>query len=131
MPEIKITIGGRDYAVARREGEEHFLRSAAQMLDTEAQVLKGQIGRMPESRVLLMAGLMLADKTAGLEDQLRQAQERLATQESQMAALRSLPHSAPTRVEVPIIPPGLTDRLAELATQAEAMAAKAESRFKH
>lgn len=70
MPEITIHIGGRDFDVVCKEGEEPFLHSAAALLDTEAQTLTGAIGRIPEARMLLMAGLMLADKTASLEDQL-------------------------------------------------------------
>ncbi len=71
MAEIKVHIGGRDFTVSCRAGEEHFLKSAAAMLDNEAQALKDALGRMPENRMLLMAGLMLADKTASLEDQLK------------------------------------------------------------
>ena len=65
MPEVTINIGGRPFAVACQEGEEHYLRTAAKLLDDEAQVLANQAGRMPEARMLLMAGLMLADKHAG------------------------------------------------------------------
>ncbi|MEM6619062.1 MAG: cell division protein ZapA [Pseudomonadota bacterium] len=72
MAEVKVEIGGREFEVACRDGEEHFLRSAAQMLDNEASALKEALGRMPETRMLLMAGLMLADKTASLEDKLRE-----------------------------------------------------------
>ena len=57
MPEIQIIIGGREFEVACQEGEEHYLQTAAQMLDGEAAVLANQIGRMPESRMLLMAEL--------------------------------------------------------------------------
>ncbi|MCP5085861.1 MAG: cell division protein ZapA [Rhodobacteraceae bacterium] len=71
MAEVKIAIGGREFEVACRSGEEHFLKSAAAMLDNEAAALNKALGRMPESRMLLMAGLMLADKTASLEDQLK------------------------------------------------------------
>lgn len=71
MPELTISIGGRDFQVACKEGEEHYLTSAAAMLDAEAQALKEALGRLPETRMLLMAGLMLADKTASLEDELR------------------------------------------------------------
>ena len=70
MPEVTIQIGGRGFDVSCQEGEEAFLHSAAKMLDDEAQVLSDQIGRMPESRMLLMAGLMLADKTAGTEEKI-------------------------------------------------------------
>lgn len=78
MPEVAITIGGREFQVACQEGEEHFLHSAASLLDTEAQALAEAMGRVPESRMLLMAGLMLADKTAGLEEELRAAEQKLA-----------------------------------------------------
>ena len=61
MPEVTIRIGGRAFDVSCQEGEESYLHAAARMLDDEAQVLSDQIGRMPEARMLLMAGLMLAD----------------------------------------------------------------------
>ena len=122
MPELRITIGGRDFEVSCQEGEEHFLHTAAAMLDTEAQVLAAQIGRIPEGRMLLMAGLMLADKTAGMEDGMRQAQAQVAELEAQLAALRA----NPLRVEVPVIPAAVTDTLAEIAARAEALADKVE-----
>jgi len=73
MPEITIQIGGRDFEVVCKDGEEDFLHSAAAMLDVEASALNTAMGRIPESRMLLMSGLMLADKTASLEDQLAAA----------------------------------------------------------
>jgi cell division protein ZapA len=73
MPEITIHIGGREFDVVCKAGEEPFLQSAAALLDAEAQALVGSMGRIPESRMLLMSGLMLADKTASLEDQLAAA----------------------------------------------------------
>ncbi|MEZ5913165.1 MAG: cell division protein ZapA [Paracoccaceae bacterium] len=122
MAEVRITVGGREFDVACQEGEEHFLRAAAGMLDAEAAALIGQIGRLPEARMLLMAGLMLADKTAGLEDQLRQAR-------ADLAALNSRPAPAPERVEVPVIPAEVTDTLAEIAARAEALADDVEERL--
>lgn len=71
MPDIEITIGGRSFLVACQPGEEHFLQGAARMLDAEAQPLVSQLGRMTESRMLLMAGLMMADRAASLDDELR------------------------------------------------------------
>ena len=125
--EVEIPIGGRLFEVACQEGEEQYLQAAARMLDTEAQVLVGQIGRMPEARMLLMAGLMLADKTAGLEDRLRETEDRLRDAEERMAAmaaevraLRDAPPPEAERVEVPVIPRSLTEAMAELAARAEA-----------
>ena len=41
MPEIDISIGGRNFNVSCQDGEETFLRSAAAMLDAEADRLCG------------------------------------------------------------------------------------------
>ena len=129
MPEVQVEIGGRSYGVACQDGEETYLRAAARLLDTEAAVILGQIGRMPSEKMLLMAGLMLADKTAALEDDLkglqakidaqeralRSAEERLADRARRIAELQD----AGPRTE---LPDSVTDGLAELAARAEALA---------
>ena len=128
MPEVQITIGGRPFTVACQEGEEHFLQAAAQLLDAEASTLVSQIGRMPEARMLLMAGLMLADKSAGMDEQLRVLEDQVAQQETIIASLRDAPQPEPEKIEVPVIPPEVSDSLAELAARAEALAAAAEEK---
>lgn len=124
MPQVEIRIGGRSFEVACQEGEEQFLHAAAAMLDTEAAALSSQIGRMPESRMLLMAGLMLADKTAGLEDKLREAEARAAEAMAEATRLRDNPQ----KVEVPVVPASVTETLAELAARAESLADEIEER---
>jgi cell division protein ZapA len=121
MPDLEIKIGGRSFTVSCQEGEEHFLNGAAAMLDVEAQPLVAQMGRLPEARMLLMAGLMLADKTAAVEDENRQLKLKLANLESRPTPERE-------KLEVPVIPPGLTETLAEIAARAEAVAASLEER---
>lgn len=73
MPEVTVNIGGRPFVVACQPGEEDFLHSAADRLSEEAVTVIEQIGQLPESRMLLMAGLLLADKAAGVEQQLESA----------------------------------------------------------
>jgi cell division protein ZapA len=85
-------------------------------------VLVSQIGRMPEARMLLMSGLMLADKTAGLEERLREAEDRLAAAEAALAEEKGRPAPEPAKVEVPVIPDDVTDSLAEIAARAESIA---------
>ena len=118
MPDLEVTIGGRPFQVACQPGEEHFLRSAAAMLDTEAQPIVAQLGRLPEAKLLLMAGLMLADKTAALEDDLRAIRARVAELEARPAGTR----------DVAVVPKQVSDTLAELAARAEAMAARIEEK---
>ncbi|MCK0148431.1 cell division protein ZapA [Marivita sp. S6314] len=128
MPEVEISIGGRSFDVACQEGEEQYLRSAAKMLDTEAQVLAQQVGRIPEARMLLMAGLMLADKTAGLEDKLREMEDRAAGYASELRALKDAPPPEPERIEVPVVPTEVTETLQEVAARAEALARDIEEK---
>lgn len=119
MPDLEIIIGGRDFSVSCQPGEEHFLRAAAQMLDHEAQPLLGAMGRLPEAKMLLMAGLMLADRTAAAEDELRGLKLKLAEIEAR-------PPPVPQRIEVAVMPPHLPETLAEIAARAEALAARIE-----
>ena len=128
MPELTIHIGGRGFDVSCQDGEEQFLQTAAKMLDDEAQVLSDQIGRMPEARMLLMAGLMLADKTAATDDKLKAAEAKLSALESELQGLRNQPAPEPERVEVAVVPPSVTDTLAELAARAEALATVIEEK---
>ncbi len=126
MPEVQITIGGRAFEVACQDGEQPFLEAAAKLLDAEAQVLSGQLGRMPEGRMLLMAGLMLADKAAGMEEQIAQLREEAAAAQAMAEELQARPAPPPQKVEVPVIPAAVTDGLAELAARAEALADEME-----
>lgn len=128
MPEVVIEIGGRRFEVACQEGEEPYLQAAARMLDDEARVLAEQVGRMPESRMLLMAGLMLADKAASFEDRVAEVQARLDEREAELEGLRNRGAPEPERVEVPVIPDSVTDTLAEIAARAEALAAAVEEK---
>ena len=127
MPEVKISVGGREFDVACQEGEEHFLQAAATMLDAEASLLVDQIGRMPESRMLLMAGLMLADKTAGIDEQMRKLEEKVASQEAWIEALQNKPDVGSIPMpEVEDLAPlmeGIAERAERMASDLEEKAA--------
>ncbi|MEM1374298.1 MAG: cell division protein ZapA [Pseudomonadota bacterium] len=128
MPEITIAIGGKSFDVACQAGEEHFLQAAAAMLDKEAQVLVSQTGRIPEGQMLLMAGLMLADRTASVEDRLREAEDKLSRRDAMISELQDRPAPEPERVEVPVVPASVKDVLAELTARAEAIAGEVEEK---
>ena len=123
MAEVRISIGGRGFDVACQDGEEGFLRAAAALLDAEATTLVDQVGRLPEARMLLMAGLMLADKTAGMDEEMR-------GKTAELDRLKAQPKAEAERVEVPVIPTEVHETLAELAARAEALAEAAEERAK-
>lgn len=131
MPEVTVDIGGRRFDVACQEGEEQYLRAAAKLLDTEAQSIVRQIGRMPEGRLLLMAGLMVADRVAGLDDQLRAETRKVKALTAELEALNARPAPKPERVEVPVLPRAVTESLAGMAARTEALAAALAERLPH
>lgn len=61
MAELSIGIGGRDYIVACRDGEEAHLRQLAAMVDDMAKQAQQSMGMLSEVRMLLFAALLLAD----------------------------------------------------------------------
>jgi len=115
MPSVDFNIGHKEYTLTAQEGEEKLLRRAAAILDGEARQILEQAGRMPEARLLLMAGLMLADRFASLEDRADRSERELNRLKSN-----------PPRVEVPVIPQEMAEALAELAARAESLALRAE-----
>lgn len=75
MPEVTLTINNRDYTVACDDGQEGRLRGLAAHIDERVSELTGSVGQVGESRLLVMAGLMIADELA-------EAYERIAELEA-------------------------------------------------
>jgi len=100
MPEVNVQIGGRNFQVHCESGEEPHLHAAAKLLDTEATALQAQIGRVPENRLLLMSGLMLADRFKEADFAVRSAEERIQSLENRLRATEAranaLEAAAPT-----------------------------------
>jgi cell division protein ZapA len=61
MAEVKIMVGGRQYAVHCRDGEEPRLHQLAGMMSERVNQVKTGSPGLTEVRQLLFAGLLLAD----------------------------------------------------------------------
>jgi cell division protein ZapA len=59
---IDLTIAGRTYQVACREGEEESLQAAARMVDAKSREALSGLGTLSEARQFLFASLLLADQ---------------------------------------------------------------------
>jgi cell division protein ZapA len=59
---VDLTIAGRPYQVACREGEEDNLRAAARLVDSKSREALAGLGTLSESRQFLFASLLLADQ---------------------------------------------------------------------
>ena len=62
MGKVNVAIGGRTYALLCDDGEEAHITALAAHLQTKADALTTALGTMSESRLLLMAGLQIADE---------------------------------------------------------------------
>ncbi len=62
MPEIPVTINGRNYRVTCGDGEEPRLRTLAQGFDERVQKLVRSVGQAGEAQLLVVTALMLADE---------------------------------------------------------------------
>jgi cell division protein ZapA len=98
MAEVDLTIAGRPYRVACRDGEENSLRAAAALVDAKSREALAGLGTMSEARQLLFASLLLADQlvderpaqAAAPDPRLAQSAESLAARlESLADALES------------------------------------------
>ena len=129
MPEVNIKIGQRPYKVNCPEGEEPQLQKARDALDAEASTLLAQVGRVPEAQMLLMSGLMLADRTVALQEQLRATEAALEQAQEAPREVSQEIKPVAKKVEVPVVPPALLESLAELSARAEAAADDLEERI--
>ena len=59
---VDLSIAGRTYQVACREGEEDNLRAAARLVDGKSREALAGLGTLSEARQFLFASLLLADQ---------------------------------------------------------------------
>ena len=70
MSEVEINVGGRKYAIACNPGEETDVLAASEELNKEAKNMINAIGKVPDVKLLLMAGLMVSGRLKTIEKEL-------------------------------------------------------------
>jgi cell division protein ZapA len=107
MADVRLSIASREYIVTCRDGEEAHLQSLAATVDDMVQEAGGTAGGLNESRQLLFAALLLADK-------LHELQSHKTTADHQTAAADDIEIAqAAATIEK------LADRLEALAVKLE------------
>lgn len=92
MGQVNVSINDRSYSVACGDGEEEHLRELARYLDGHVAELAKSVGQVGDARLLLLAGLLVADEYAD-------ALKRLETLTSEVTALRTAKESEVGREE--------------------------------
>jgi cell division protein ZapA len=76
MAQVTLRINGYAYTVGCKDGEEQHLNAMAAELDRRIESVKLGAGQSGESRMLVMAGLLLADELFELRQRLAAADGR-------------------------------------------------------
>ena len=76
MTELEISIGGRIFSVACDNEEQEKVKEAAALINEEADTIQSQLGRLPESKMLLLSALMIADRLVDVEAESKVFKEK-------------------------------------------------------
>ena len=66
MASVEVSINGRFYRIACEDGQEPRLIRLAGMVDEKVATLVGQVGQVGDTRLLVMACLLIADEMEDL-----------------------------------------------------------------
>ena len=72
MGQVVINVNSRSFTMECADGEEDHLKELAKLLDTQVKEIKAGVGEVGDIRLLVMAGLIIAD-------QLSEALDRVET----------------------------------------------------
>ena len=76
MTELEISIGGSIFSVACDNEEQDKVKEAASLINEEADAIQSQLGRLPESKMLLLSALMVADRLVDIETESKVFKEK-------------------------------------------------------
>jgi cell division protein ZapA len=79
MPQVNVTINGRQFRMACEDGEEPHLMRLAEDLDARITRLRGRFGEIGDTRLTVMAALTLADELSEVKQKLARLEPELST----------------------------------------------------
>ncbi len=62
MAQVTLNVNGRRYSVGCQDGQEDHLLGLAKYINQKIDELKGSMGQVSETHLMLMASLLLADE---------------------------------------------------------------------
>jgi len=93
MPQVSVTINGRQFRMACEDGEEAHLMRLAEDLDARISRLRSRFGEIGDTRLTVMAALTLADE-------LYETKEKMQRLEPELAALQDASVASADRAQV-------------------------------
>ena len=78
MAEVDIIINSRTYRVSCKDGEEERIKLLSSKIDNEVKLLVSKIGQLGEARMILLAALVLLDKSDDNQDKMEEIIKKTA-----------------------------------------------------
>ena len=78
MTQVTATIAGRQFRLACEDGQEEHLQALAYDIDQRIIDLRRKFGEIGDTRLTVMAALMLADEMAESRQKMRALEEEIA-----------------------------------------------------
>ncbi len=78
MAEVDIIINSRTYRVSCKDGEEDRIKLLSSKIDNEVKLLVSKIGQLGEARMILLAALVLLDKSDDNQDKMEEIIKKTA-----------------------------------------------------
>jgi len=78
MPQVSVTINGRQFRMACEDGEEARVTHLAEDLDGRIVQLRARFGEIGDMRLTVMAALALADELSEVKEKLERLEPELA-----------------------------------------------------
>ena len=79
MPQVSVTINGRQFRMACENGEEARVTNLAADLDARITTLRARFGEIGDTRLTVMAALAVADELSEVKEKLARLEPELAT----------------------------------------------------
>ncbi len=86
MVQVVVSVNDRSYTMQCDEGEEEHLSGLARLIDAEVSKLKQAFGQVGDTRLMLMASLVIADRLATSQLQIKDLEDEVATMKDARAA---------------------------------------------
>jgi len=77
MGQVTVGVNGRNYTVGCDNGQENHVAELAAYLDHHISELKDAMGAVGDTRLMLLAGLMVADELSEAVAKLEEAEAKL------------------------------------------------------
>jgi len=74
MSQLSVTINGRNYPIVCDDGQEEHVTRLAAYIDKRASEIADTVGQVNESRLLVMASLLVADELSEAYDEMERLQ---------------------------------------------------------